>query len=89
MPAYLQDAVGATAQTLFSAAASRDAAAAWVQAAVQSPHFAHARVTAPSPSDQPTGGATSSASNYAMVLSYLARHGAWEHFRVKMASDGL
>ena len=43
---------------------------AWVHAAVASPHFRHERVA-------PAGGA---AANYAMVLGYLASHGAWDHF---------
>ena len=56
------------------------AAAGWVQAATNDPFFSHARVTGPD-ATLPTGGnRTNMVANYAMVLGYLAGHGAWDHF---------
>ena len=68
MPSYLHDEVGSACRTLFTARA--DAAGDWVSAAAMSPRFAHSRVSGPA-----------AASNYAMVLGYLAGHGVWEHFQ--------
>ena len=81
LPSYLQDSIAAAARTMYTAPPSRAAAAGWVQAAVRSPSFSHARVTGPTHSEEPTGGSKAkNVSNYAMVLSYLAENGAWEPF---------
>ena len=78
MPTYVHDEVGATMRVLYTAQSS--AAAGWVQAATNDPFFSHARVTGPD-ATLPTGGnRTNMVANYAMVLGYLAGHGAWDHF---------
>ena len=79
MPSYVHDAVTAACRVLFTS--QPDVASSWVQAATSSPHFFHPRVTG-SDATVPTGGnRMSSLQNYAMVLGYLASHGAWAHFQ--------
>lgn len=78
MPSYLQDDVALACRTLFTA--QPEVGAAWVQAAVNSPSFAHPHINGEK-AVVPTGGNRSMLlANYAMVLQYLASHKAWDHF---------
>ena len=70
MPPYLHDEIAEACRALYAhqPGAGRGHGA-WVQAAVTSPGFCHQHVAA-------DGGAH----QYAMVLGYLASHGAWDQF---------
>ena len=71
MPSYLHDEVAEACRALYAhqPGPAGPGHGAWVHAAVASAAFSHERV-----------GAGGGAANYAMVLGYLAEHGAWDHF---------